>query len=308
MMPLAQVTTIQLTTVRALLEHASAALTDGGPVGAGVALLVADVALETLVKQVLADQGTKIPSEANVHDLLTLLKKARPTLANRPELETARRLRAARNPVQHAGSVPNEAAVVAHVRDAQEFARVVALDAYGVELAQVSLTALIKSPELKDALTGAEQLLTSGEVDNACIHVAAAFGLLFSRCGSWIRLIMGVTDVEERFTAALAHPAVLTVFPSHPDGVTPNTEHESWREVALLSLGFPLPDLLSLKAIEMRSEAIIDAQNEGRIPPDDAPAVEAVLHAIDVLARHIWRIETAAPAVAAGGVPRDSAT
>lgn len=73
---------------------------------------------------------------------------------------------------------------------------------------------------------------------------------------------MGVTDVEERFTAGRAHPAVLSVFGA--EGVTPNTEeHQTWREITLVSLGIPLPDLLSLKGIEMYAEEVLRAREDG---------------------------------------------
>lgn len=299
-MALAQVTTVQLATVRALLSQASVAIAGGGPVGASVAMLVADVALETLLKQVLADQGVKTPPRADVHDLTDLLAQTKPALANRPELQVARRFRAARNPVQHAGFVPNEATVAAHVRDAEDFAGLVVQEVYGVFLVQVSLAALIRDPDLRGALEDAGGFLEEGKVDHACVQVAAAFGLLFSRCGSWIRPIMGVTEVEEKFGGSDFHPAVITVFPSHAEGYTPNTEHETWREITLVSLGLPLPDLLALKAIEARADAVLHASIAGGEPEVEQPGLAVVRRALDVLTQRVWRLESADPAIVAG--------
>ncbi|WP_160308989.1 HEPN domain-containing protein [Anaeromyxobacter sp. PSR-1] len=276
--------------------HSTSAIGEGGPVGASVAMLVADVALETLLKQVLVDQGIKVPDRADVHELTKALIQSKPQLASVPELQIARRMRSARNPVQHAGFAPNEATASAHLRDAEAFADMITREFYGTELAQISVAALIQEPNLRGALEAAAASAHGGDLDSACIQLAAAFGLLFARCGYWVRRVMGVTDVEERFTSGRAHPAVLSVFGA--EGVTPNTdEHQTWREITLVSLGIPLPDLLSLKGVEMYAEEVLRARKDGTSVSAEPPSVGAIRHAIDVLARHVWRLETAQPAL-----------
>jgi hypothetical protein len=295
-MRLPHVTTVQLTVVRALLNHATSAIAEGGPVGAMAGMLVADVALETLLKQVLADEGVKIPDRADVHELTKALIQSKPQLASVPEVQIARRMRSARNPVQHSGFAPDEAMASAHLRDAEAFACMITREFYGTELAGISVAALIREPNLRGALERAAASAHSGDLDAACIQLAAAFGLLYVRCGYWVRRVMGVTDVEERFTAGRAHPAVLSVFGE--EGVTPNTdEHRTWREITLVSLGIPLPDLLSLKGIEMYAEEVLRAREDGTSASAQLPPVAAIRHAIDVLARHVWRLEAAQPAL-----------
>jgi hypothetical protein len=258
-------------------------------------MLVADVAIETLLKQVFADQGIKIPDRADVHELTKALTQSKPHLASAPETQIARRMRAARNPVQHAGFAPNEATVSAHLRDAEAFAGMITREFYAQELAEISVAALIQEPNLRKALERADASTHAGDLDEACIQLAAAFGLLYARCGYWVRRVMNVSDAEERFTAARAHPAVLSVFGA--EGVTPNTEHETWREIALVSLGIPFPDLLSLKGIEMYAEEALRARRDRTSVSAEPPSVVAVRHAIDVLARHVWRLEAAQPAL-----------
>lgn len=290
-----QVTTIQLTAIRALLDQALSSATSGGPVGATVALLVADVAVETLLKQVLFDLGGNAES-AQTQDLTDRVEKLDPAFLRLPEWPTARRLRKARNPVQHSGAAPNDAIAIAHVRDALSFGESVTRQAYGLALSEVSLAELVQEPDLRQALQSALKSARSGDTDEACVYAAAAFGLLFARTGAWTRQLMGIEDVEERFTPATLDFNVIGVFgPEHPDSATPETEHAWWRDIALSLLGMPLLELLAMKGLQDRAGLVRLARSRNEAPAGESPTVEAVVNSVDVLARHIWRRETAEP-------------
>jgi len=296
-----QVTTVQLTAVRALLDQAQGSARSGGPVGATIAMLVADVAVETLLKQILLDLGGNPETAQNTHDLTERIEKLDPAFSSLSEWATARRLRKARNPVQHAGAVPNDAVVTAHVRDAHSFAESVVRHAYGLALSEVSLGDLVQEPDLRRALQTAVQKARSGDTDEACVHAAAAFGLLFARSGAWVRVLMEIEDAEERFTPATLDLNVVGVFgPGHPDSATPETEHAWWRDIALSLLGMPLLELLAMKGLQDRAAVVRLARSRNEAPPGESPTVEAVINSVDVLARHIWRMETAEPELLRG--------
>jgi hypothetical protein len=275
-----QVTTVQLTAVRALLDQALASATSGGPIGATVALLVSDVAVETLLKQVLLDLGGNADS-AQMQDLTERIEKLDAAYCRLPEWPIARRLRKARNPVQHAGAVPNDAIAIAHVRDALSFGESVARQAYGVALSEVSLAELIHEPDIRRALQEAVKGARAGNADEACVYAAAAFGLLFARTGAWTRRLMGITEAEERFTPALLDFAVVEVFGAeHPDATTPKTEHAWWREMTLATLGLPLPELLAMKGLQDRARVVLEARSEAKAVAGDSPAADVVMKAV----------------------------
>lgn len=295
-----QVTKVQLTAIRALLEQALSSATSGGPVGATVALLVADVAVETLLKQVLFDLGGNADT-AQAHELMDRIESLEPAYGRLPEWPTARRLRKARNPVQHAGAAPNDAIAIAHVRDALSFGESVARQAYGLALSEISLAELVQEPDLRQALQSAIKSARSGDTDEACIFAAAAFGLLFARTGAWTRRLMEISDAEERFTGAMLDFAVVAVFgPEHPGAVTPKTEHAWWREMALATLGMPLPELLAVKGLQERASLVLYARRNAEAPPGDPPAADSVLKSVEALVHHVWRLETAEPKLLAG--------
>ena len=114
------------------MDRAWSASREGQDVGLMTALLLADVAVETVTKQVLFDRNVDFGKQDKLAKLIEELERAVPELAGRQELSAARRLREARNPVQHAGQVPSPRNLEQHLRDAHGFVQLVVSICFGV--------------------------------------------------------------------------------------------------------------------------------------------------------------------------------
>jgi hypothetical protein len=299
-------TIVQVSAVRALLDQAGASLSGGGPVGAVVATLLADSALETLMKQCLSDLGKGQSRERTVFELTDELEKSVNGLAGHAGIVAVRKMRVARNPVQHGGLIPDPAGVAIHLREAGQFAAVLVRKVYDKDLEDFSVTALVSHPEIRGTLDQALALAAKGRNAEACVYAAAAYGLVFSRTGYWIRRVMDVTAAEEDYGPGTLDRAVAKVFgPSHPCAVNPRTDSAHWREITRLSLGFPLAELVFMKAIQDHASMVLDPDRQQEEPAVSLFDPSAIIRAVDVIARHVWRIESTEPGLLKGATEEE---
>jgi hypothetical protein len=176
------------------------------------ALLLADVAVETVVKQILFDRGAEFGRQDKLGALLDALVGAFPALKLRPELGAARRLREARNPVQHAGQVPSTAIVEAHLRDAEIFLTLVVKECFGFDFAALSTASFVRTEDLRAALAAATEALRGETVDEANLLLAAAFQSLSVSVRHWMRRARGVDARMEMFAGVWLNEPVIAVY------------------------------------------------------------------------------------------------
>ena len=56
-----------------------------------------------------------------------------------------------------------------------------------------------------------------------------------------------------------------------------------------------LLELLAMKGLQDRAQLVRQARSRDEAAPGESPTIEVVMNSIDVLVRHIWRMETAEP-------------
>lgn len=286
--------TLQLLLIRSLLDRAFAAHREGSEVGNMTALLVADSACETLLKQVLTDRGAKLPE--SVPALLGAVETAVPSLKDHPALGHASRLRAARNPVQHSGQAPAALQVGRLLEGAHQFAATVVREAFGRDFAALSSAELVTTPDLQQGLMSAVAHLQEGRLPEANLCVAAVFEVLFARWQHWsVRAVAAFRLELEAILPRIISHVVMRVFGAeHPEMLRTAFPEDTWRdEWSLLTMGFSPSDLLRTRPLRKAAENFAQ-QDQSKSAPSEIMAAD-VAYFIDMLARQIWRLEAQFP-------------
>jgi hypothetical protein len=280
--------------IRSLLDRALAAHQEGSEIGHMTALLLADVACETLLKQVLTDRGAKRPEA--VPELLRALGDAVPSLRDHPALGHASRLRAARNPVQHAGQAPSAPQVGRLLDGAREFATTVVGEAFGRDFATLSAAELVITPDLRQGLMSAVGLLRQGSIAGANLCAAAVFEILFARWRYWsVRAVATFRlDLMAVMPRSISHVVGRVFGLEHPEALQSVLPEEMWRdEWCLLTMGFSPSDLLRIQPLRKAAEK--HAEPGESKPEGSGIAAADVSYFIEMLARQIWRLEAQYP-------------
>lgn len=295
---MSSVLALQLVLIRSLLDRARLASREGSDVGLMTAVLLADVGCESLGKAILAEKGAVLGREPSAQQILQALETAVPSLKDKPELQYAARLRAARNPVQHAGQVPSAPSVSRHLADALEFVAVVVRAALGIEFDNVSVAALVVTPDLRHGLEQAVGLLARGDVEDANCWTAAVFLVVRARWEFWaIRAMGNLKPGMEGILPCEIHHLILRTFGGeHPEFATRVYPEDLWREEwTRLSLGFSVPELLRIQPLIERAKRYVDSVQEpedaSKARNPDALEPSEVRFFIEALARQIWRLE-----------------
>lgn len=289
------VTTLQLLLIRSLLDRAFSAHREGSEVGDMTALLLGDIACETLLKQVLTVKSVKLKTDA-VSDLVQVLGEAVPSLKNHPNFGAAGRLRHARNPVQHAGQPPAHPNVGRLLEDAREFVEAVVRESFGREFASVSSAELVSTPDLRMGLGKAVELVRAGRIEESNLCAAAVFEVLFTRWQHWsVRAVATIDPKFDSILPGIINHTVLCVFgPKQPEFTRVQYTEDMWRdEWTLLSLGFSPSDLLRIKPLRVAAEKLAALGGQGT--KEASLQVKDVEFFIEVLARQIWRLEAQFP-------------
>lgn len=116
---LPETTYMQLVLVRSLLDRAREAFLGGGALDQMDAMLLMDLAGETLTKFACRERGIRLSND-NIHQAMEALRVAAPAI---PEeiMRAASRLRTVRNTVQHDALAPAPGGVAAFLRDADGY-------------------------------------------------------------------------------------------------------------------------------------------------------------------------------------------
>lgn len=284
---------VQLVLIRSLVDRALNAA-DGSDVGVMSALLFADLAVETTLKAILVERGAKVDKASTFPLLMDALVREFPELASSRETGALRRLRDARNSVQHTGTSPSQSSAVAQLNDAvPALERVVRLG-FGVDFAAVSVASLVGDTELRAVLEKASELCDSGDIHNATVCAAGAFESLRIRWGRWMRRALGLSEKHDRYGSWLVSPVASAVFGAEYEHLVEPTGEGPWRDLTLLSLGFSVPDLVFVRSAVEYAKRMRQDPPADPVPP---PTTDSVRALVELLARHIWRIEVTHPEI-----------
>lgn len=257
------------------------------------ALLLADLAVETALKAALIEKNVDIPKRATVPDLVDLVAANYGELTNSSVVGMARRVRDARNPVQHAATPPGRGTLNALLNDAGEVLSAVIKSGFGVDLASVSAVSLVADEELRLALEKAQELCASGALDGALQCSVAAFDSLRIRLGRCVREAHGHSEMHDRLGPWVFSHEVLAVFGAdHNHAVEPAGEWRTWVPHAL---DVSLRDLVAIRFAKARCEELRKAAQEQAEAPGCGFTADEVLDVIETVARNIWRLETTQP-------------
>src|ERR1051326_6982898 len=91
---------LQLLLVRSTVDRARAAATENSSIGSMTAMLLADLAVESVAKAACQQAGITIQDGANLAQMIGPLSRAVPSIASAPEVREAQRLRRNRNLIQ----------------------------------------------------------------------------------------------------------------------------------------------------------------------------------------------------------------
>jgi len=295
-LPGPSVVTLQLVLVRSLFDRALHASREGSDVSLMSAMLLADIAVETVVKQALFDRGIDFGRQDKLGALLDTLVKQVPSLDGRPEVGAARRLREARNPVQHAGQVPSRSSVEGHLRDAELFLAVITRECFSVELSSLSPASLIKADDLRTGLASAAEWLRDGQLDEANVCLAATFDVLGVALRHWLRRARGKDARKELFAGVWLHETIIAVFgPEHGAATETRLEENPDNDEAYLAVQFPLADVLRLQRLGKRALEFLRATRDKKPEVGAPPPATDIEAGIDSLAKQIARLEAAQP-------------
>ncbi len=259
------------------------------PIDSMLAMLTADLAVETVCKAACFHLKLAVDDKANMVKMLEPLEKALPAIKGAPETLEAERHRKNRNLVQHQGQVPDAQMVALSVADAERFCALIVREAFQRDLSSISVVELVRHHQLRGLLDHALQLLRSRNHEGALICALAAFDFLHFTWARAIRLADGYDESHDRFRAATCSRFLATVGINltmpHPDDENP------YPLFARMTLGMPVDELLRIRTLQ---EDVETKHRAGGKPRYRARDIEFVVEAV---ARAAWRLETAHPTV-----------
>jgi hypothetical protein len=290
------VVNLQVVLVRSLLDRAFLAANEQTDIGVMTAMLLADVAVETLAKAASMHLGIKVGERANIYELIEKLEKKRPELQGRDEMAAVVKLRNARNPVQHAGSAPSQANTRMWIDEANAFAELLTMEVWGLEFSKISVVSLVRDPVLGAKLKEAKAKLDDGEALYALRIVAGVFKVMRIRWKRKTREACGLdlTAQEGYLTLRVSEAAAAVFGEDERLSGDPKLVEDKYGPIAELTLGFSLEELLALRS------AVTVVKELLRHPKDAEPlqietTTEHIAKLIEIVARQLWRLETTQP-------------
>lgn len=277
-------TRLDLLLLRSLEGRAEAAVRDGHDIGSMVGLLLADVAVETATRLALVHVAKQPSDGDNLQQMLRTLIGIKPDLSAHEN--PIARLRKARNPVQHGGSIPAASVVVLHVRAMRAFLADLATVAFGVELHSVSAVDFVNDPGVQTALREAIDALDAGDLNAAVSAAASAFEQYRIVWGRWTRRALGITAEDESVHPRTISQAAATA--SVERALEPRLEDDSWQAAAAISIGLPVPLLARWRQLVRLADGTDEAG-------EDTVTADQLRSLIDRLALVIWSAESAHP-------------
>lgn len=206
----------------------------------------------------------------------------------------ARRLREARNVVQHGASTVGGGSLEAHLGDAAKVLHAVLMAGFGVALDSLSVTSLVREPDLRAALDKAWELSAAGDTDDALPCAVAAFESLRIRLSRLVRSALGDSDVADRYGPIQFSHEVIQVFgPEHAHTHEPASD--DWQDIVPVSLGVSLRDQVLLRRAKNRCDDVREARENNLDLPIPVPTADQVRAVVEAVARNVWRLESTQP-------------
>jgi hypothetical protein len=279
---------LQLLLVRSTIDRARVAASENTAIGSMAAMLLADVALETIAKAACYALNIPVGDSANLADMLKPLQTAVPALAG-GEAREAQRHRRNRNLIQHQGHVPDAQMVAASVTDAERFCTLVVREVFVREFLDISSVGLVKHEQLQRILETASGSLRTGDRHRAAVFALAGFDFLHFTWARALRLADGYDESYDSYLPATGSPFLATI------GIAlfmPNPEDENpYPTLALTSMGMSIDELIRVRLVKKAVETSLHKDP----PAELAVASSDVRFVVEVVARAGWRLETTHP-------------
>ena len=303
-MALPQTVTLQLLLVRSLMARASEALANGSDTELMSAMLLLDVACETITKAAHTQVGATKPQGDSVAAWLKELCDKIPAIQS--VAPNAQRLRTSRNPVQHTGVAPSRTTVAASTADTKAFIELVAQKAFGVNFDEVSVTDLLTEPRVKTLLSEAIAARRAGDLAAGISKACGAFGLLITIWSHAFSIAGGANQDGFTMLGAGDLYSVMCGLAGTEDRVRISNRHFNHLqrrgitvELAMATMGLSVDELLRAADCVRRADHLL---HPGRVYPDgftppSPPTASDVDFMVEVTARAAWRMEIHHPAV-----------
>jgi hypothetical protein len=279
---------LQLLLVRSTIDRARIAASENTAIGSMTAMLLADVAVETISKVACYTLNINIGDGANLAAMITPLQTAVPALAG-PEVREAQRHRRNRNLIQHQGHVPDAQMVAASVTDAERFCALVVREVFAREFSEVSSVALVRHDQLRSILVEAVASLQTGDRRRAVVFALAGFDFLHFTWARALRLADGYDESHDAYRSGTVSPFLATIdvalFMPNPDDENP------YPTLARTSMGMSIDELIRVRLLQKE----VDARLRKNPPEEPDVTSSDVRFVVEVVARAGWRLETAHP-------------
>jgi hypothetical protein len=278
---------LQLLLVRSTVDRARAAAAENSSIGSMTAMLLADVAVESVAKAACQHVAITIQDGANLAQMIGPLSRAVPSIASAPEVREAERLRRNRNLVQHQGHVPDPQMVALSVADADGFCSLVVREVFGRDFATVSVVALVRHAQLRQLLDTAAASQQAGDARSGVVAALAAFDFLHYTWARAIRLADGYDESHDDYRAATASPFLATVgIDLSMPKVDDNTPYSL---LARMTLGLSVDELVRVQTLREEVDRKLRTTKRPRFDAADVAAI------VDIVARAAWRLEASHP-------------
>lgn len=288
-MPIAPgVVDLQLLLVRSTIDRARIAASENTAIGSMTAMLLADVAVETIAKAACYARSINVPESANLAAMIAPLQTTVPALAG-SEVREAQRHRRNRNLIQHQGYVPDAQMVAVSVADAERFCALVVREVFGREFSELSTIALVRHEQLRSILEEAVASLQTSAKRQAAVYALAGFDFLHFTWARALRLADGYDESHDAYRSGAVSPFLATIgvalFMPNPDDENP------YPTLARTSMGMSIDELVRVRLLQKEVDARL------RKDPPEEPTVTSsdIRFVVDLVARAAWRLETAHP-------------
>lgn len=303
---------VQLLLVRSLVDRASLAITTGDDASLMTAMLLCDVAVETITKMAYREKRLSVSENGNLGDHLKPLLPLCSSLS--AEAAAVERLRDARNKVQHSGLVPSAQNVTMFKRDAEAYCAAVAREVFGKDYEKISVLGLVLDEVIRSYLALAVEHRDAARPRSALIYACAAFELLLYM---WSRAILDARGFYqtregemERFASGRILPVLSRALGSSISLQRLEDEGYQYMELARMTLGFSIDELVRIQRLSSVAYKLPwEAMPANLGPPaqpsafgeplaeDQAPqvAIGDIDFVVDTVARQAWRLASAHP-------------
>ncbi|HUU02989.1 MAG TPA: hypothetical protein VM425_16265 [Myxococcota bacterium] len=262
------------------------------------AMLIADMAIETTIKSALSEK-----TNASIPELVQALEDTYPGKFTKDQLDAVKRLRRARNPVQHEAVVLSQASVARTINAAETFLRRSFEILFSLDFESVDFLDLIQDPVFHPLLVKAKQMQEDGRTALCALFIAAGYEQLRLR---WSDVFVQVQGANE--TVVAMSPRVIPLVSIHVfsnqygldlHGIVKSEiglGDKSNYLASLSGIGFTLVESARLQEILRKAmKAIRTSTEKLNFESLSDLDVDDVLYLLRIVSRQVWRLEQREP-------------